>query len=440
MGRRVGFGGSALQGAFLLCTVAFAVLSLGVEGAVSKQKLLEVERKLKQLNKTPVKSIQSEDGDIIDCVDIYKQPAFDHPALKNHKIQMRPTPTQAHPPSVDRKEKDSSAITIVDQTWHRSGSCPEGTVPIRRVKKSELLRATSLERYGRKPYIPPPANKTETDQIPGVDKMYARINGTHILPSALEPNRTTSYLITQAYNYIGASGDINVWNPRVEADDEFSTAQIWVMSGPREEFDSAEAGWMVNPKLFGDRTTRLFTYWTDDSSWKTGCFNLVCPGFVQTSQEVALGAAISGVSSELGQQYQISLSIYMDLDTKNWWLGFGPNNITIGYWPGAIYGYLKHSGTMVKWGGEVYSSKIRGVKPHTTTAMGSGNWASYLWGHACFIQHVRIRDWSLTWKYPEWVYAMADEADCYGVLQSRPRPLDEPVLFFGGPGRNNFCQ
>ncbi|XP_020523023.1 uncharacterized protein LOC110007289 [Amborella trichopoda] len=30
--------------------------------------------------------IQS-DGDVIDCVDIYKQPAFDHPLLKNHTIQ-----------------------------------------------------------------------------------------------------------------------------------------------------------------------------------------------------------------------------------------------------------------------------------------------------------------------------------------------------------------
>ena len=32
--------------------------------------------------------LQSEDGDIIDCVDIYKQPAFDHPSLKNHTIQV----------------------------------------------------------------------------------------------------------------------------------------------------------------------------------------------------------------------------------------------------------------------------------------------------------------------------------------------------------------
>ena len=35
-----------------------------------------------------IKSLQGEDGDIIDCVDIYQQPAFDHPFLKNHTIQV----------------------------------------------------------------------------------------------------------------------------------------------------------------------------------------------------------------------------------------------------------------------------------------------------------------------------------------------------------------
>lgn len=32
---------------------------------------------------------QSPDGDVIDCVDISHQPAFDHPFLKDHKIQVR---------------------------------------------------------------------------------------------------------------------------------------------------------------------------------------------------------------------------------------------------------------------------------------------------------------------------------------------------------------
>jgi hypothetical protein len=32
--------------------------------------------------------LQSPDGDIIDCVPISNQPAFDHPYLKDHKIQV----------------------------------------------------------------------------------------------------------------------------------------------------------------------------------------------------------------------------------------------------------------------------------------------------------------------------------------------------------------
>ncbi|KAH7658460.1 Neprosin domain-containing protein, partial [Dioscorea alata] len=50
---------------------------------------LELERQLKLLNKPAIKTIV-ENGDIFDCVDIYKQPAFDHPSLKDHKLQHTP--------------------------------------------------------------------------------------------------------------------------------------------------------------------------------------------------------------------------------------------------------------------------------------------------------------------------------------------------------------
>ncbi|RWR72562.1 hypothetical protein CKAN_00079200 [Cinnamomum micranthum f. kanehirae] len=33
----------------------------------------------------------SEDGDVIDCIDIYRQPAFNHPFLRNHTIQDQET-------------------------------------------------------------------------------------------------------------------------------------------------------------------------------------------------------------------------------------------------------------------------------------------------------------------------------------------------------------
>ncbi|KAI9106388.1 hypothetical protein K1719_021916 [Acacia pycnantha] len=41
---------------------------------------LDVDATLKLLNKPAVETIKSEDGDIIDCVDIFKQPAFDQPS------------------------------------------------------------------------------------------------------------------------------------------------------------------------------------------------------------------------------------------------------------------------------------------------------------------------------------------------------------------------
>lgn len=34
------------------------------------------------------RGMQSVDGDVIDCVDISRQPAFDHPALANHTVEV----------------------------------------------------------------------------------------------------------------------------------------------------------------------------------------------------------------------------------------------------------------------------------------------------------------------------------------------------------------
>lgn len=40
------------------------------------------------------------------------------------------------------------------QLWRLSGeSCPEGTIPIRRTTEQDMLRASSVRRFGRKPRI-----------------------------------------------------------------------------------------------------------------------------------------------------------------------------------------------------------------------------------------------------------------------------------------------
>ncbi|XP_048444521.1 uncharacterized protein LOC103929668 [Pyrus x bretschneideri] len=153
----------------LLLVMGLFVFSVGAAyhhphvNSKAKQSTLEVHKKLKLLNKPRVKTIKSEDGDTIDCVDIYKQPAFDHPALRNHTIQITPNFREASAPSPSSSSSPSpsasnhvqndhnSSQQLLSQIWQRSGSCPDGTIPIRRIQRRDLLRATGLEHFGKKP-------------------------------------------------------------------------------------------------------------------------------------------------------------------------------------------------------------------------------------------------------------------------------------------------
>lgn len=70
-------------------------------------------------------------------------------------------------------EEGSEAIK---QMWHLSGSCPQGTIPIRRTKKDDVLRASAVEKYGKKKNrnIPRP-NSAQPD--------LTSPNGHQVLPS-----------------------------------------------------------------------------------------------------------------------------------------------------------------------------------------------------------------------------------------------------------------
>lgn len=49
-----------------------------------------------------------------------------------------------------KKKNEERSSRMVKQKWRKSGSCPPGTIPVRRVRKKELLRASSVKDYGRK--------------------------------------------------------------------------------------------------------------------------------------------------------------------------------------------------------------------------------------------------------------------------------------------------
>ncbi|RLN04886.1 hypothetical protein C2845_PM13G12260 [Panicum miliaceum] len=75
----------------LIIFIALSCLLLRSAGAgrsgLPEEDGIALETELKMLNKPYVKSFNDKYAVVFDCVDMYKQPAFDHPLLKNHKLQ-----------------------------------------------------------------------------------------------------------------------------------------------------------------------------------------------------------------------------------------------------------------------------------------------------------------------------------------------------------------
>ncbi|KAL7204150.1 hypothetical protein ACSBR2_017254 [Camellia fascicularis] len=114
----------------------------------------------------------------------------------------------------------------ITQVWHLNGRCPEGTIPIRRTKKKEILRASSIKSFGKKQHrtIPEPT-------------MYTQ-------PAPLNLSAHEHAIVTvQGDKYYGAKATMNVWKPIVQQSNEFSLSQLWVMAGSYpSDLNTVEAG------------------------------------------------------------------------------------------------------------------------------------------------------------------------------------------------------
>ena len=55
-------------------------------------------------------------------------------------------------------KSDPNKEQKITQLWHINGKCPENTIPIRRTSKGDILRASSMKRFGKKKHrtIPHP--------------------------------------------------------------------------------------------------------------------------------------------------------------------------------------------------------------------------------------------------------------------------------------------
>ncbi|KAJ7968618.1 Protein of Unknown Function (DUF239) [Quillaja saponaria] len=323
-----------------------------------------------------------EGGQIFDCVDIYKQPALSHPALKNHKIQMRPT---SQPKGSERSMPNNSKSIEIKGT-----GCPEGTVPVLRRKTREAGNEVGVfDRYH-----------------------YA------VVQMKKQPNN----------NFYGAGGYINVYNPKASRGD-FTKGMVWLQTeekGP-PYINFIQAGTMVHPIFYGDNRTRFFTEWTADHKHTTGCFDLACPGFVQVHKSFAPGHICEHISVIEGPQYHYVVLIHQDRTTGNWWLQVADDHQNVGYWPKALFTSLSRSATEVAWGGEAYTRSIVRGFPE----MGSGHYVDEGPRRAAYMSVFQVMDESGARFGPkqDQIESFVTKNRCYNVSIVSP-----DTFLYGGPG------
>ncbi|QHO20446.1 hypothetical protein HN51_062797 [Arachis hypogaea] len=369
-------------------------------------RLKRIRQHLSKINKPPLKTIQSPDGDLIDCVLSHQQPAFDHPNLKGQKPLEPPERPKGY-----EENNDNVTESFFHQLWTHSGeSCPQGTIPIRRTTEQDILRSSSIRRFGRKP-----RGVRRDSTASGHEHAVVFVNGEQ---------------------YYGAKASINVWAPIVTDQYEFSLSQIWVIGGSFDNnLNTIEAGWQVSPELYGDNYPRFFTYWTTDAYQTTGCYNLLCSGFVQTNNRIAIGAAINPRSAYNGRQFDIGIMVWKDPKHGHWWLEFG-SGLLVGYWPAFLFSHLRSHANMVQFGGEIVNSRSRGY--HTGTQMGSGHFAEEGFRKAAYFRNLQVVDWDNNLLPLSNIHQLADHSNCYDIREGTNHVWGT-YFYYGGPGRNVRC-
>ncbi|CAM0943468.1 unnamed protein product [Alopecurus aequalis] len=292
-------------------------------------------------------TILVEGGDVYDCIGVNLQPAFNHPLLKDHKIQMGPSslPLSMYTESPSMHATPQVQLPII--------GCPTGTVPILRKNIRDCTAGHTIEEV---------VSKDEQEEGAGIkylDELY------------------------------GTRARINVFQPNMKNNSKDLSASCIQINGWPEvgSADGIGAGSWVSPSYSGDNFARFHVYWDDGLTNKT-CIDHDCHAFVQVSPSVGIGGRIEPIYVYNGPQYEIDLLIFKDPKTKNWWLTFGEQNTPIGYWPNSIFHYMKDKGNQAFWGGFVQGPTASTDSPQ----MGSGHFASEGFGKAAFMKNIQIVD------------------------------------------------
>ncbi|XP_019100750.1 PREDICTED: uncharacterized protein LOC104785635 [Camelina sativa] len=229
--------------------------------------------------------------------------------------------------------------------------------------------------------------------------------------------------------YRGAEAYISFHNLTLQ-NNQYSKSQIWLENGPRDQLNSIQVGLAVHPKLYGDSLTRLTIYWTADGYKKTGCYNTNCPGFVLVTRYHWLGMYFGRSSNDGGQEsIYVQPKIFQDGFTGNWALKV--HDELIGYWPKELFTHLNDGASLLRFGGNTFTSSSKISPP-----MGNGCFpdlpesSNFLFVKAkdSNYQTVEIED-EKTRRY-------VDAYQCYRLYYGGYAESTGVHFYYGGPGGN----
>ena len=332
------------------------------------------------------------DSQVFDCVPIAQQPSL---RLSGETAPAAPPPV---PPGGSPSEGAPDLPPNSFDAYGNAQACADGEIPMRRVTLDEMSRFKNLRDFFKKE--PQSDAATETHK-------YA-------------------YELDYRNNYGGYSV-MSLWKPVINTalTEVFSLSQHWYTAGSGSTTQTAEVGWQNFPQKYGVNKPVQFVYWTADDYVDTGCYNLDCPGFVQTSSKLHLGAGYSAYSVAGGTLREIGMGYYFY--KGNWWMSLGGEFTWVGYIKGTSYsgGGMSNHSTLSEWGGEV-------VGATRWPPMGSGKFAAAGLHEAAYHRSIMWR--SSGDKLSNVKLTPEDPAPkCYST-----KTFDEPnwgrYFFFGGPG------
>lgn len=352
-----------------------------------------------------------------DCIPTEQQPTVRLLGLS--KIATAPPESAiAAPSEIDHplaKTPSQLPAGKTEDDFGNSLGCAAGTIPMARVTLDQMSHFETVQQFFQKS-----ADGQGHAPVPGMT------------PPTVTPTSAHAYSFTYQYvNSFGPSTNINLWRPYVYTNQNeiFSLAQLWTIGYSSNPVQTAEAGWQNYPALYGNENSNLFIYWTADGYNQTGCYNLSCAAFVQTSNSLYLGSGFTDYSISDGPQYEIRLQYY--LYNGNWWLRVGGN--WVGYYPASIYrgGQLSRYSNLLEFGSESVPGYFEGV--NVWPAEGSTLFSSSGWTYAAYqreIYYVNTSNVSI------WSSLTADQPSpaCYSISGPAYASNWGEYFYFGGPG------